>query len=381
MSVEAFSNLPFAVGSAVAATAGRAAMAAVRAYMHAPLRNTAIAGLVTLSAMAGSNALYKQAHHHPAPMFGSFETKPKAVKAKVEPVVPASRPTKFDVLPTPETTGSVDPAGTATGPIGNADVLEVQRKLKAFELFDGKVDGLFGPRTSKAIRAFEQKLGLEPTGQLTPEIVDRIRSTPIFAEPQKVEAAPLAAEPAGETVVKSSPAPLAMIEESKPLPAPAPLAAIAEVEQAPAQIEQAPMAEVEPAPVAETKAEDGQQVAALEAPADTIATLSMTPTPSVTKRAVKTIAVRAATPAPAQTMPALLEDAAPTANVATDPATVAAVQRGLASLGFLHGDADGVAGEATAKAIRNFEVYFNYDVTGRISRELVNLLVQNGAVI
>ena len=57
------------------------------------------------------------------------------------------------------------------------------------------------------------------------------------------------------------------------------------------------------------------------------------------------------------------------------------MQRGLASLGFLHGDADGVAGEATAKAIRNFEVYFNYDVTGRISRELVNLLVQNGAVI
>src|SRR5215212_1641470 len=146
MSVEAFSSLPFTVGSAVAATAGRAVLAAIRAYMQAPLRNTALASLVTPSAMAGSNALYKQSHHHPAPMFGTFESKPKAVRAKVTPVVPAARPSKFDVLQMPDTTGSVDPAAVTSGPIGNAEVLEVQRKLKAFELFDGKVDGLFGPR-------------------------------------------------------------------------------------------------------------------------------------------------------------------------------------------------------------------------------------------
>lgn len=65
----------------------------------------------------------------------------------------------------------------------------------------------------------------------------------------------------------------------------------------------------------------------------------------------------------------------------TDPVIVAKVQRGLGSLGFLHGPADGVAGEATAKAIRNFEVYFNYKVTGRISPELLDLLVDNGASI
>jgi peptidoglycan hydrolase-like protein with peptidoglycan-binding domain len=65
----------------------------------------------------------------------------------------------------------------------------------------------------------------------------------------------------------------------------------------------------------------------------------------------------------------------------TDPVIVAKVQRGLASLGFLHGPADGIAGEATAKAIRNFEVYYNYKVTGRITPELLDLLVQNGASI
>ena len=74
------------------------------------------------------------------------------------------------------------------------------------------------------------------------------------------------------------------------------------------------------------------------------------------------------------------EELAPAFSV-TDPVIVAKVQRGLGSLGFLHGPADGVAGEATAKAIRNFEVYFNYNVTGRITPELIDLLVDNGASI
>ena len=75
-------------------------------------------------------------------------------------------------------------------------------------------------------------------------------------------------------------------------------------------------------------------------------------------------------------MPAELAPANDGADAATDVKIVAAVQRGLNSLGFLHGKIDGVAGEATAKAIRNFEVYYNYDVTGRITRELVDLLAQ-----
>jgi peptidoglycan hydrolase-like protein with peptidoglycan-binding domain len=60
---------------------------------------------------------------------------------------------------------------------------------------------------------------------------------------------------------------------------------------------------------------------------------------------------------------------------------VSQVQRGLSSLGFLRGEVDGVVGEATAKAIRNFEVYYNYNVTGRVTPELVDLLVAAGAQI
>ncbi|VAW17732.1 hypothetical protein MNBD_ALPHA12-227 [hydrothermal vent metagenome] len=64
-----------------------------------------------------------------------------------------------------------------------------------------------------------------------------------------------------------------------------------------------------------------------------------------------------------------------------DKATVEKVQRGLSSLGFLYGPVDGIAGDATASAIRNFEVYQNFEVTGRITPDLVDLLLAAGASI
>lgn len=95
--------------------------------------------------------------------------------------------------------------------------------------------------------------------------------------------------------------------------------------------------------------------------------------------------IEEAPPTPGEAIAVLDTEATPDQIMApfsvTDPVIVAKVQRGLGSLGFLHGPADGVAGEATAKAIRNFEVYFNYKVTGRISPELLDLLVNNGASI
>jgi len=336
MSVEAFSSLPLQAGSAVAAAAGRGALWAISAYMRAPLRNTAVAALVGFSALAGTNALYNQSGHHPAPLFGSFDGRALSMGAEPEPVIPAERPAKlFQQAATPvETTGSITTPATAPAEaIGNADVFEIQRKLSAFALYDGKVDGLYGPRTARSIRAFEEKLGRAPTGQLTPEIVELIKATPIIAEPAPVAAAP---------------APAAAAEPALTLEAPAPLVASASAEQA---------------------------------GGTGISTLEMTTPPAAeanapTKRVVETIAVRAELPA-AEVVTTPID----VVKAATDPKVVSAVQRGLSSLGFLHGTIDGVAGEATAKAIRNFEVYYNYNVTGRITPELINLLAQNGAVL
>lgn len=66
-------------------------------------------------------------------------------------------------------------------------------------------------------------------------------------------------------------------------------------------------------------------------------------------------------------------------RTAVDEEIVQKVQRGLYSLGFLQGKIDGIAGESTAKAIRQFEVYYNYDVTGAVTLELVDMLASAGA--
>lgn len=372
MSVDALSALPLQAGQAVAAAAGRTAMWVISAYLRAPLRNTAIAALTTFSAMAGSNALYHQSGHHPAPLFGSFDAKPAAQRVTT-PVMPMERPVKLS-LPAPETTGSVAPqeavAPAVTAPIGNEDVFEVQRKLTAFKLFDGKVDGLYGPRTARAIKAFQTSVGQEPTGKLTRDIVELIKSTPITAEPVKLQTTPqVAVEPKPADAVQALQ--LVEPEAKKPLPAPAPLLAATEAAQPAAQ----EVAALEPT-VEETGVSSLTMTSPPEAEAEPV-------TAGPTKRTVQTIAVRApaAEVATATTLPAVETAPIDVLKSATDPKVVGAIQRGLASLGFLHGEIDGVAGEATAKAIRNFEVYYNYNVTGRITPELVNLLVQNGAVI
>lgn len=380
MTVEAMSSLPFQAGSAVAAAAGRTALWAVSVYMRQPLRNTALVALVGLSAMAGSNALYKQSHHHPAPLFGTFdEAAPVVKKAKSSAVVPAAKPKKLAQPVSLETTGSVsEPTAVAT--IGTDDVLAMQQKLVALGMLDGKADGMFGPRTAKAIKAYEQSIGRTPRGLLTPTIVAMIREaqTPAPVTPAPAIPVPARTElPALVVPGITTPAPTVTAEvapptlaapvakaTSNPLPAPAPLLASAK----PAAAETAPV-----------------QVAGLEAPAQTEALPD--PAPTVTKRSVQTIAVHAAPPPAADAGAAdqpIPDDLAPITegdDASTDHDVVAAVQRGLNSLGFLHQQVDGVAGEATAKAIRNFEVYYRYDVTGRVTRELVRLLKQSGAVI
>lgn len=76
---------------------------------------------------------------------------------------------------------------------------------------------------------------------------------------------------------------------------------------------------------------------------------------------------------------------AKTKSVVTAPARdvelVKKVQHGLTSLGFLHGKIDGIAGEATAKAIRNFEVFNNFTMTGTVTAELVDMLASAGAEV
>jgi len=99
------------------------------------------------------------------------------------------------------------------------------------------------------------------------------------------------------------------------------------------------------------------------------------PIPDALSALVQSAVERASQTAPVA--PVAAQSSAPV----VDKAMIEKVQRGLASLGFLYGPIDGIAGEATARAIRNFEVYQNFEVTGRITPELADLLLAAGASI
>ena len=380
MTVDAMSSLPMQAGSALAAAAGRTAQWAMAAYMRAPLRNTAISALVVLSAMAGSNVLYRQAHHHPAPLFGSFSAQGEtAAKSKPALVTPVTKPKTLTKKVSTETTGSIsaNPA-VATAP-NNDDVRAVQQQLKLMNFFTGTVDGLFGPRTSKAIRAFEAEVGRTPRGQLTPEIVALIKGAQLPATPPAPKEATTTQPTAAPTLTVATADPTPTAEVTAPLPSPAPLTA------------------ADASPSSQLALANQDEPAAVDVDEDTTTNstgtedVAMTAAPTVAKRTVQTIAVRATTssaddmPAPLDATPAVTAEATDTdavvANPSMDSKIVTAVQRGLNSLGFLHGEITGEADEATSKAIRNFEVYYNYTVTGRVTQSLVKMLVQAGAVI
>jgi peptidoglycan hydrolase-like protein with peptidoglycan-binding domain len=425
MTAASLAHLPVAAGGVVLSQAGRATLWAAGQYMRAPLANTGILALLTLTTMAGSNALYMQRHHHPAPLFSPVieeaAVEPEAVPI---PVIPATRRRPLTVLaplPGEETTGSVDRTVDADA-IGNAEVSEIQRRLHAMQIYDGAIDGLFGPRTARAIRAFEERMGLPPKGQVTVELLEAVRAAPVILPEAEIEPLPtpdplpeirvpsIKASPTAETQAATE-ATTADATAFVPLPKPAPLViearpraalrrqlpdnpreamelvadtagdaidAIASGEPIEAIINGVQSIamttprtkKVEPAATATEPARDEIQTASIDAPR--VGVPLENPDAQMSDESAPEVAVLDTDAQPEDLMPAFSVN---------DPVVVAKVQRGLASLGFLHGPADGIAGEATAKAIRNFEVYYNYKVTGRISPELLDLLVANGASI
>lgn len=440
MTAAILTRLPLEAGGAVLAATGRAVHSLIgwsfAQYMRAPLASTAVAALLTLTTVAGSNALYFQEHRHPAPLFGvDAKGRPAgAVNPKVAPVVPAPRLVRpaatvvsKPVVPKVEVTVPQKAAEPST-PIGNAEVFSIQRKLESMKLFNGTVDGYYGPQTARAIRAFEKAQGLRQLGELSPEIVKAILAAPLVnAEPKPIpapEPVPQADKLPQVTPSPQNPEPApAAIDLPMPEPSATPLAEIRVTAERPAAAEkrvltrQLPETPQEAMNIAADTAGDaietiinGVQSLAMTsrpeprpaAPAATPAPLvfgSSTPAPTevdtppatdpqITASVVPVVAPVAVASVevdvPPQPVPVLDTDATVEdlrADDVNDPVFIARVQRGLASLGFLHAPIDGKPGEATARAIRTFETFYNYQRTGRITPELPDLLVKAGATL
>lgn len=388
MTATTLSRLPLLAGSAAAASLGRAGSWAISRYMRAPLASTGLLAMVTMTALAASNALYFQTSRHPAPLFT-----PTAVVADIVPTpveapaaAPAIAPTpvRQTVVATPvtnETTGSVAPLAQPIpdAPVGNKDAFEVQKKLTELGLFDGAVDGYYGPRTARAIRAFEERNGMVPTGAMSRAVVDAILRAD--AAGMIPAAQRQAAAPAPQPVTPPAPVPQVAVQAAPVQPAAQPDRVVAQLP---------PLSPIDDA--VDTVGNAAAQtidsiVAAVDGrPAQTqpIPALPMMPTNQPMPAPVQVASLEPmAAPRPVtavQPQAAPVQAAAPV-QPANDSQLISQIQRGLASLGFYHAPIDGKPGDATAKAIREFENFHSYRVTGQVNPDLVGLLRDAGATI
>lgn len=397
-------QLPLQLGNVFLSQLARVGHWTLSRYMKAPLASTGLLAMVTLTALAGSNALYFQTVDHPSPFFGPIRAVPASVSVDAPVPAPVSlREQASDgaavlpaLAPATETTGSIasGPQAVPDQPVGNTQVFAVQKKLAELRLFDGKVDGYYGPMTARAIRAFEERNGMAPLGALSSEVVSAI----LNADSAGRAMAPVA-PPQPAPVVQPIAQPARIVE-----PAPV-VQPVAVVQPAPVALPQAPVAQPQPDQViarlptlspgeqvfdqvATTAAQtldsivaavDGsrsnpQTLAVPSIPAASLPSQTMPAPVQMASAAPVTVAVVAPTTAPSARVP----NAGPPAN---DAELVSQIQSGLASLGFFRGAIDGNPGPETARAIREFENFHRYRITGQVQPDLVKLLRDAGAAI
>lgn len=386
MTATILSRLPLLAGSAVAASLGRAGLWTMSRYMRAPLASTGMLALVTLTALAASNALYFQTARHPSPFFApSVDVSLVQPEIAPEPMPALERQTAVAIPATPvtqETTGSVAttvPAVIPGAPVGNTDAFAVQKKLTELGLFNGKVDGFYGPMTANAIRTFEQRNGMTPTGALTPDVIDAILRADAAGIVPVAQPAPVVQQAAAvQPVVQPQATP-------QPDRVVARLPTLSPVDQAVDTIGSAAAQTIDSI----VAAVDGGRATPTAPAVKPVPALPLMATPQVQQMPapvqVASLEPMAAPRPVTAVQPAPVPDQVQAATTTLAPANnvqlVGTIQKGLASLGFYHGSIDGHPGDATAKAIREFENFHSYRVTGQVNPDLVDLLRQAGAAI
>lgn len=105
---------------------------------------------------------------------------------------PAASPGIADLL-APAAAPAVAPAPPAPIPEAPARssqenlLIEIQRELARVGLYNGSIDGVSGPRTTSAIKAFQTAAGIPPSGEPTLELLGALRQ-PLPAQPAQAVA-------------------------------------------------------------------------------------------------------------------------------------------------------------------------------------------------
>lgn len=350
--------------SFVAALAGRAGTAAGAAVADNPVMVGTATAFMVVAFYVSANALWNQPFAHPEPLIETRMLIDRARPAPEAPPRPAVRPapgTEVTNSVTPDTAPAfaapapAAPEPARTLPAGDLRTAGVQRALKDIGLYLGEVDGLTGPQTRKAVADYQRTVGMAETG----EIDDRL-----------VEALGLAPARSGGTT-QAAP-------QAQPLPQAAP--------QAPAAGEGAvPMPATAPVPRPRREAAADRTATAAPAPARTASTAPVPPAPLPTAPGPAAPVAYAPAPAVESRMAGL-----PTAKTAGETDTrapggiarpaIVRVQAGLRAFGNEAIEIDGMVGERTRAAIREFQSLFGLPVTGQPDAALLAKMTEIGLV-
>ncbi len=134
-------------------------------------RHPSVAGGATVFgvtfAFVAINALVYQPGKHPAPLYNTRSPAGYNVRipALEDVPIPSSRITTFRIEHS-------DPQSTASIPnrrpkASDVTIYNLQSAMRSKGLYQGDVDGVFGPQTANAIRAYQKRRGLEATGEPT----------------------------------------------------------------------------------------------------------------------------------------------------------------------------------------------------------------------
>lgn len=315
-------QIPLAVGAGAASMVGHALSWGFTRFARSPMASTGLVLMSGLTLMAATNALFLQDTRHPAPLFVSGSAG-AANRTPIEPVIvePLEIPQRPAQPITPE------PAPTTTG----QSTASVPEAPEPAETAIGNQDIADLQEKLKAMGFFDGTVD----GYYGPRTADAIRDFEArFDLPRTGAATPQVIQAVKDAQLQTS-------QASEPSP----------VAAAPHSDDIAPL------------------LAQMQETAPTAAD-------SIERQTVADISPDL--PAAPQTTP---ETSEPNVPAVLDGDLVSDIQRGLSRLGFLQGPVNGVADEATARAIRQFQIFNNYRPTGEVSPVLRQMLVEAGAFL
>jgi peptidoglycan hydrolase-like protein with peptidoglycan-binding domain len=183
----------------------------VRFTAAAIQENPAIAGgictfLVAFTLVA-ANALYAQPGGHPGPIFATRDTVTTNSLSRPQPrdrqtLGGPSSALSLERIPVPMMRPRVETAL----PDSSSLVVEAQAELARLGLYDGEIDGVYGPRTHDAVIAYEDRFGYARTGQVSRQMVRQLRKSPTPSDAGPVE-----------TTLAELPAPVTRDDRTKPV--------------------------------------------------------------------------------------------------------------------------------------------------------------------